>query len=340
VTEGRVPLEDVREYACRKCTRKASTRGMSERDWYVVFNRGLCEHCFLEKVRFDVRGALEPEAEDEWPPEPGPHSRLREVHALDISYWDPREFHHGGRSARTCADPADPLARRLQALTVPGSLFYAGLCLLGDGLAEYSRPRSPGWGTFRYLPSALISFCAAFEALVRLQCEMLVAMIPAVPPPVRLALLEGSEVVDDRGEVRARVARRPALDRYLMLLRYGYGVEVNRGDTWWQNGRLAFDARDAVAHYDVRQLPALSIEQGMQHLEAMLLLLIVPSVQVGRTVFWEQFGLHGTLAELMTLRDTYEIAFEERPLHKDWPSAPFTFPCALLGVDESRYPQG
>lgn len=269
-----------------------------------------------------------------------PHARLLKVHGLDCSYWSPYESSSGSIWNRVINRRDDPLHDSVQSLTVPGSLSVAAIRLFGESLIAYADQDDEsvrnGWGVFRYYPSVLITFWSAFEAFVRLQSEYLLAMKSSLPHPVRLALSEEEEYVDDRGRIKTRSRRRPVLDRYSLLLQYGYSLEVDRGATFWQQGVRAVEARDALAHYHVRGAPSITCRDLFSHLEAITLLWIVPSVQAGRSIYWQQFDCYDMVAGLLPfLQD-----FEERPLHKDWPRrgailvyAPFD------GLDDERYPR-
>ena len=269
-----------------------------------------------------------------------PHPRLESEHGLDCSYWSPQEFSSGSMWNRVVLDASDPLHDSVQSLTVPGSLSIAAIRLLGESLLAYADVRDDalqrGWGVFRFYPSILITFWAAFEAFVHLQSEFLLAMSSSLPALVRHALSEEEEFLDDRGRTKIRSRRRPVLDRYSLLLKYGYALEIDRGAAFWQRGVEAVTARDALVHYHVRGAPAISCKGLWRHLEAISLLWIAPSAQVGRTVFPEQYDCYEMLADLQPfLQD-----FEERPLHKDWPRrGAVLIPAPLDGLDDERYPR-
>lgn len=295
-----------------------------------------------EELRERLWPILHPEPdEDSGPGGSPPHKRLFEVHGLDCSYWSPYESSSTSIWNRLIRDARDPLHDSIQSLTVPGSLSVAAIRLFGESLIAYADQEDQfvkqGWGVFRYYPSVLITFWSAFEAFVRLQSEYLLAMKSSLPHPIRLALSEEEEYVDDRGRIRTRNRRRPVLDRYALLLQHGYSLEVDRGAQFWQNGVRAVEARDALAHYHVRGAPSITCRDLWTYLEAIALLWIAPSAHVGRSIYWQQYDCYEMLAKL----HPFLQEFEERPLHKDWPRgggilvyAPFD------GVDDERYPRG
>jgi hypothetical protein len=109
-----------------------------------------------------------------------PHRRLRETHGLDCSYWSPLEFSSGSKFSRLVRDAGDPLHGSIEGLTVPGSMSIAALRLFGDSLIAYAdesdKSVKRGWGSFRFYPPVLLTFWTAFEAFVRLQTELYLAM--------------------------------------------------------------------------------------------------------------------------------------------------------------------
>jgi hypothetical protein len=169
-----------------------------------------------------------------------PHKRLATAHSLDCSYWSPREFSSSSIWNRVIRDEADPLHDSIQSLTVPGSLSLAAIRLFGESLIAYADQNDEavrdGWNVFRFYPSVLLTFWSAFEAFVRLQSEFLLAMSSSLPSLVRQALAEVEEYLDDRGRMKTRSRRRSVLDRYALLLQYGYSHDVDRGAAYWQGG--------------------------------------------------------------------------------------------------------
>ena len=124
------------------------------------------------------------------------------------------------------------------------------------------------------------------------------------------------------------------MDRYAILLKYAHSLDVDRGASFWQRGEQAVAARDALAHYHIRGAPSLNCRDLWAHLESITLLWIVPSVQVERTIYWEQYDCYEMIAELQPfLHD-----FEERPLHKDWSRGAVSVPAPMDGLDDSKYP--
>jgi hypothetical protein len=297
----------------------------------------------LDPQEMDERLApiLQPEPdEDGWFPDTPPHPRLQSVWQLDASYWSPQEFSTGSRRNRLIKRPQDPLSEPIESLTVPWSLFWSALQLFGQSLTAYSDQSDSdvqrGSGPFRYFPSILMTYWAGFEALIRFQSECLVQMVPSLAPAAKLALLEREEVVDDRGVIKQRSRRRPVLERYWLLLKCGYRCEFDRGSSVWQSAVAANRDRDQLVHYEVAGRPTLTCETLLRHMEAITLLLIAPSVQIGRSVYSRQFDAYDAIAEMQPL----VVPFEERPLYRGWPGGHVLIPCTFDGVDEAQYPMG
>ena len=171
---------------------------------------------------------------------------------------------------------------------------------------------------------------------MRVYSELLSKTVPSLPTMVQCALLEQEEHIDNKGGIRRQRKLRPVLQRYWWLLQFGYGVEYDRGSRIWQLANSAHKKRNDLVHYEVSGMPSVKATELWQHLEAILLLLIGPSVEAGRTVMPNQYELHGVLVQLKPLIEE----FEERPFFKDKPvQVPeVVFPCPFENVDNAKYP--
>ena len=293
-----------------------------------------------EEMEERLQPILYPESDpgDSWMSSP-PHKRLERQHGLDCSYWSPYEFSSGSIYSRLLRDEDDPIFNPVECITVPTTLCLSALRLLGRAMVDYSDQSDDdvrrGRGPLRYFPSILMTYWAGFEAFLRLECELLLAMVEGLPDPVQLTLLEREEYVDKSGTVKRRSRRRPTLDRYWLLLKYGHGLEFNRGGAVWQAAESANTARNVLVHYEVTEAPVLSCRDLWRHLEAITLLWVGPSAEIDRSVYHAQFDLYYMIADLEPLL----LNFEERPLHKDWPRGGVLIPCSLLGVDDTKYPR-
>lgn len=264
-----------------------------------------------------------------------PFSRLATEYGLDTSYWRP--FEYGSMSAlmRRASEDDRELAAIVQAQQVPRELFMGTFRLLGDSiLAYHAQPTRTG--PYRFYPGILASAWAAFEAFVRIYSELLVKTAPSLPMPVRLFLIEKEEHVEKRGTVRTVAKGRPLLDRFWVFLKYGYGVEYDRGDRIWQMGESALDKRHELIHYKHSEMPTIKTTELWQHLESILLLILGPSASVNKTIMPDIYDLYAALCQLSDLIEDYE----ERPNFKDFPInlSSVIFPCPFDGVDEVKFP--
>src|SRR5262249_49114219 len=149
-------------------------------------------------------------------------------------------------------------------------------------------------------------------------------------------LLELEDYVGRDGEVLTRSRQRPVLDRYWLLLKYGYGLDYDRGSKIWQAGQAALAKRNELVHYEVSSAPSLITSELWTHLEAILLLFVGPSTVLGRSVYSHQFEVHWVLSEMRPLI----IDFEEKTSFKGKMSGGYLFPCSFDGIPEERYPPG
>jgi hypothetical protein len=289
----------------------------------------------IDDLKYEINSILHPERDEEdslhWN---APHRRLLSVHGLDTSYFcDPSDLTGNMAFERLLDDESDILHETLNSASVPHSLFAAAYQLFGDSLIEYNG-RKRRWDAYRFYPPILMTVWAAFEAWVRIASKILVAAVPTLPRAIRDALLEIREIVEKKGQIKEKPDRKPVLERYWLLLKYGCDLEYDRSSAIWQAGDSIRTVRDSFVHYDVTGAPSLTAVEVWKHMEAVLLLFIEPSTKLRRTLFGPQFDLYSTLAGLMPLISN----FEERPLHKGWPKHARLFYCPFNRVDDTRYP--
>lgn len=271
---------------------------------------------------------------EEWH-ERRPLSRLQTEYGLNTAYWKPLEYGSTSPLVRRTVTGDDELAGAIQGQQVPFELFMGALRLFGDSVLAY-HGNSEREGPYRFYPGVLLSAWASFEAFVRIYSELLVKTVPSLPASVKQSLLEKEEFVNKKGVVQKRRKPQPLLIRYWWLLKFGHGLEYNRGSRIWQMGRRACDKRNELVHYKLSDMPSLRATELWQHLEAMLLLLIGPSAEIGRTVMPDQYELHGMLDDLRPLIEDYE----EKPFFKDKPVQlnGVIFPCPFSKVDGKNFP--
>jgi len=267
-------------------------------------------------------------------PERPPGERLTTVFGLDTSYWRPFEYGSSSELMRRCTENDPEIGAIIQSQQVPHELMEGALRLFADSIIAYHGKRERK-STYRFYPAVLMAAWAAFEAFVRIYSELLVKTVPAVPRAVQLVLLEKEERVL-KGTIQAQRRMQPSLERYWLLLKFGFGLEYSRGERIWQMAEEAMRKRHALVHYEVRDLPSVTATELCDHLEAIILLFIGPSARIGKSIMPGQFELFGVIDDLRPLVEK----FEEKPFHKGWDVRPtgIIFPCAFENVDEERYP--
>lgn len=276
----------------------------------------------------------EPEEGQVWGMRPA-HTRLKDFHGLDTSYRGTFCLEETKIDRRVGAS-GDPLVPLLQSIHTPSTFFLAGMRLLGDSILTYrQRRKTAAWGEYRFYPGILSLFWSGFEAYVRIYSEMFLEVQKTpVPTAHRLALLELEELVEKNGDVAVRTRFRPVLERYWILLKLGSGVSMDRGSKIWQAGEVSLKKRNALVHYDVKDVPAITSKELGESIEAVLLLLIAPSCTAKRTLLFHQYEYYAALAKLLALLED----FEERPILKGLKAGSFFFPLPFNGIDEARYP--
>jgi hypothetical protein len=268
----------------------------------------------------------------EMPPLP----RLKDEYGIDASYWKPDEYGSISRLMRRAAVKDDEkLAEVVKAQQVPREQFFGTLRLFGDAILAYQGQHERS-GPYRFYPAILVSAWASFEAYVRIYSELFVQTAKNLPVTISDALLEIDSFLDAQGRIPKRAKFQALLGRYWWLLKFGYSCDFDRGSRIWQLGEAALRARNELVHYEIQGMPSLKTIELWAHLEAILLLFIGPSAQIGRSVVPDIYELYGVLCELRPLLEEYE----ERPHFKysRMNLGGVMFPCPFDGVDEDAFP--
>lgn len=290
-----------------------------------------------EELQEEMDTLLHPEPEEDgFPPREFPHPRITDFHRLDASYmmtldWEGSSIHP---HTRFCPPDEDRLTALSQNSDVPYRLFEAGLRLCADSIIAYHDEKECV-GNVRYYPSIIMTFWAGFESFVRYRSDIMLITVKRIPQVVANYLREKEVYLNRRGEAHTKERYQPTLERYVVLLKYGYGFVVDRGNTHWQNLQKAKELRDYYTHLDVAEPKAVSSSQVLDYLEAIMLGLIWPSCELKRTLFLGAYRLYEIWAGLLKLHTEYV----EQPAHKDWSfKEGFMFHCNFENVDSSRFP--
>jgi hypothetical protein len=295
-----------------------------------------------DKLSARIEGIFEVEPDEDGSfPREVPHETLTEVYGFDFAYlggvyWEGSTSH---RSTRICPEDDRGVSTLLKTDDVPTKLFEAALRLYGDSLLHYVDEKEPATA-LRFYPPIILTFWSAFEAFVRRLSELMVLTCKNVPPAIADYLREIEPRIDRKGNVDNRAKFSPVLDRYSTMLRYGFGLDIDRGSKFWQRLEGAKELRDYYTHIEAMDSRSLSDSQLLEFLESTLLGIIWPSVLVKRSLLLDSLRLHYAWAELKELTDEYlPSGHKEEPFfHKwDFEKKNLLFYCPFTNVNQERF---
>jgi hypothetical protein len=290
-----------------------------------------------EKLKEEVDLLFKPAFNDkEFFPRERSHPRITEFHKLDCAYVE----NLGAEEtvihphARICGPDEHKLHALSCNMDVPYRLFEAGLKLFGDSIVTYHN-QIERKGNIRYYPSIIMTFWGGFETYVRYAAELMLNTVNNVPSIVADVLLEREPYLNKKGDIYLRDRYRSLLDRYVLLLRYGYNFAVDRRNKHWQSLQNAKRTRDYYTHLDVSEPKVVASLDVLNYTETILLGLIWPSCELKRTLLLGIYKLYGIWARLRDLHTEYI----EQPHYKDWPwKDGYLFHCNFTNVDTTRFP--
>ncbi|MHC5053601.1 MAG: hypothetical protein ACYTKD_02665 [Planctomycetota bacterium] len=290
-----------------------------------------------ENLRAEIEALLDPQ-----PDEPGdiprewPHSRLKKLYGLDCEYlggfvWEGASAHP---DTRLCPVDETRVHAISQNTTVAVSLMKAALRIFAESIITYFDLKARS-GPLRFYPPAILTFWSGLEAFVRHSSELMLETTKGVPPTVAYYLRETEFFLDRKMEVQHRTHFRPVIERYAALLRYGYGLIVDKGDRYWQGLVKAKALRDYYTHVDVGEPRAVSSGDVLEFLEAVLIAIIWPSSLLRRTLLLGVYDMYAMVSELRK----FAPDFAEQPLHLGWPrDEPYLLRIPFNDVDTDRFP--
>ena len=269
-----------------------------------------------------------------------PDERLRKVHGLDTSYYRAGLGREGSTThpdTRICSPEDMSMQTILKNMDVPYRLFRSAIELFSTSLIEYvDHDASPN--NLRYYPAVILTFWSGFETLVRFMIEEFVVASSGIPVQIEEFLVEKESAVDKLGKIERRPRYRPVLDRYSVFLKYAYGLSVDRGSKVWQNLEKAQELRDYYTHLNVNIARSVKSSQVLLFMENILLGLIGPSCQIGKTIYLEMYELYFLWSVLyeasLNCTDHVEEPFLKSFSELSWEM----FHCNFLGVDSKKYP--
>lgn len=310
---------------------------MDEHNFCAAYSSIESKYMDKEELEEEIEILLNPEPEEddfflrEWP-----HSRITDFHKLDCSYlktfnWEGSSIHPHSRICGTDEKHLHSLSRNMG---VSNSLFGAGIRLFADSMIAY-HDKVERKGEIRYYPPVIMTFWAGFETYVRYSSELMLITVNDIPQLIADYLREQEAYVKRKGEECIKDRYRPLLDRYAILLKYGYNYKVDRGSKHWQDLQKAKDLRDYYTHLDIHDPRAVSSIEVLNYMEAIMMALIWPSCELKRTLLIGVYRLYEVWARLKELQSDYV----EQPFFKDWPrDNGYMFHCNFDKVDNSRFP--
>jgi len=286
----------------------------------------------------DWQALVRPEPdEDGFLPREYPIPRLSLVHGLDFAYLEREDTWEGSsvhRYTRLCPKSKDAVHVLTRNKDVPERLFESALRLFADSMVLRTG-ESTKVGELRYYPPVILTFWSGFETFVRRASELLIATVKAVPEPVANFLQEREVYVSSNGAIKERGRFQSVLDRYALLLQYGYVWQVDKGNKYWQRLVAAKTLRDYYTHLDITEPRAITAAEVLEFLESVLLAIIWPSAVLKRTLLLGIFRLY---EQWDFLREALE-PFTEQPFFYDWAlKDEYLFHCDFENVDEDTFP--
>lgn len=295
-----------------------------------------------DALQSEIEDIFNPEVDEEMAHREFPHERLTKFHKLNFDYlmkpdWVGSTMHP---DTRLCPAGDTGVAMLIKNQDVPSRLQWTALRLYADSIVSYVGHKDQNT-SLRYYPPVILTFWSAFESLVRHSSEMMLFTSGNIPPAIADYLRESSPKVDRKGNIASKTQFTPVLDRYSVLLRYGFGIDVDRGNAYWQKLVLAKELRDYYTHVDVTRSRSITDREVLDFLEAVLLGLIWPSSLAQKSVMVGAFDAYNVWASLRDLTEEHlPNGHAEEPLFHSWTweKEPFQFYCPFVSVDKARFP--
>jgi hypothetical protein len=294
-----------------------------------------------DRLGSDIDNLFNPEIDEDLSPREWPHERLVRQHGWNFDFmngfaWEGSTMHP---STRICVTDTAHLSDFTKNSDVPLRLFEAGLRVFADSLLKYVNG-TKNVSSLRFYPPTILTFWSAFEAFVRHTSEMLVVTSRGLPAPIEDFLRELTTSVNRKGHIEKKTRHQPVLSRYTVLLRYGFGLDFDSGNKYWQRLESAKELRDYYTHIEAMKSRSISDTQVLEFMEAVLLAIIWPSATVKKTllIVHHLYDIWAKLAD-MTAQHLSTGHVEEPFFHsRHLENAPFMFYCPFKDVDTERFP--
>jgi hypothetical protein len=253
--------------------------------------------------------------------------------------WEGATWHPNTRSWPEGEPGGDELTRSMD---VPGRLFLSALRVFADSIVTYSKAKDEEKPTgLRFYPPVILTFWSGFEAFVRHSSELMIHTGKDLPGPVADYLRDELTTVGRKGVIDKQTRYQPVLDRYSVLLHYGFGYNVNRGHKYWQALEKAKDLRDYYTHIDAMNSRAISSGDVLDYMEAVMLGIVWPSVEVKRTLLLGIYDIHWMWDQVRELAQLHmPDGYTEAPFFHSWHlgGERHMFYCPFTNVDNKKFP--
>jgi hypothetical protein len=292
----------------------------------------------------EIAGIFSPEPDEDGHHREWPQERLRKHHGLDFTFmedwlWEGATSHPNTRIWPDAEPGGDELTRSMD---VPGRLFLSALRVFADSILTYSTGKEKTKSSeLRFYPPVILTFWSGFEAFVRHSSELMIHTSKGLPDPIADYLRDEITTVSRKGAIDKETRHRPVLDRYAVLLQYGFDYKVDRGSKYWQALEKARDLRDYYTHIDAMNSRALAFEDVRDYMEDVILGIIWPSAEVKRTLL---LGIHDIYWIWDQLRELASGQLPDGHIEQPFFHARrlegrrHMFYCPFTNVDNQRFP--
>ena len=294
-----------------------------------------------DELAAEIDGIFNPEPDEDRTPREFAHKRLTEKYGLDFKFmetwnWEGSTAHPNTRLWPKREPGGNDLTRSMD---VPIRLFLAGLHVFADSIVAY-RSAEDEPSRLHYYPPVILTFWSAFEAFVRHSSELMIHTSKDLPQPIADYLRDEATTVDNRGVIGSERRHRAALDRYAVLLQYGFGYKIDKGSKHWQELVKAKNLRDYYTHIDAMNSRSISSDEVLDYIEAVLLGMLWPSSAVQRTILLGIHDMYWTCVQLGDLARTYlPKGHIEQPFFHSIKlgDESYMFYCPFTNVDEAKF---
>jgi len=293
-------------------------------------------------IAAEIENIFNPEPDDDQSHRELPHRCISQAYGFDFKFmetwlWEGATSHPNTRLWPEGEPGGDDLTRSMD---VSDRLFMSALRVFADSILTYSTSKNEP-NRLRYYPPVILTFWSGFEAFVRHTSELMIHTSKGLPGPIAEYLRDEETRVSNKGVIGRERHHRAVLDRYMVLLQYGFDHKIDKGNKHWQALEKAKDLRDYYTHIDAMNSRFISCDEVLEYLEAVMLGIIWPSAEVKRTILLGIHDLYWMWAQLVDLaRDHLPNGYIEQPFFHAFNlgQRAHLFYCPFTNVDENKFP--